>query len=169
MVQTFSSPLYYDRIAQEINVKITALGYIDDVYGVAFPGYEEDQSFPEIYSNDGSKLNLRLLPDSNRSLSFFAVAGDMVEIDEEYFAIPMGLYVWFNLQKMVPAKLYDYTAEIIKDFTNVLDKYGCSDLSVDVVTPLEPFTMLDKDKTNNIQRPYSAFRINFNKNMQLCT
>jgi hypothetical protein len=139
------------------------------VYPVAFPGSEEDESYPEIYMNDGSKLNLRLLPDSNRALSFFTVTGDMVEIDEGYYSIPMAVYVWFNLQKLNPAKEYDYTAEIIKDFTHVLDKYGCYDLAVDVVTPLDPFTMLDKDKTNNIMRPYTAFRINFNKNIQICS
>jgi hypothetical protein len=168
-VSTFDSPIFYDKAAQEINVAVTALGYIDDVYGVAFPGVEAEESYPEIYVNDGSKINLRLLPDTNRAMSFFTVTGDMIEIDEDYYSIPMAVYVWFNLLKLDDTKEYDYTAEVIKDFTHVLDKYGAYDLAVDVVSPFDPFSMLDKDKTNNIMRPYTAFRINFNKNMQICS
>lgn len=168
-ISPFVSPLYYDKVAQELNVKLDLLGHIDDLYGVTFVGFDNEETYPEIYLNDGTKQNLRVLPDTTRSMSFFVVTGEMDEIDEEAFAIPMAYCVWLNLLKVDPSKTYDYTTEIIRDVYNVIGKYGGYDTSVEVNDPYPEFSQLSKDVGANIMRPYSGFRVNFTKNVQNCS
>ena len=50
---------------------------------------------------------------------------------------------------------------------NVLRGYGCYDLSVNVHDPFEGFSML-QPKTN-MMRPYSGFKVSFNKTIKVCT
>jgi len=161
-----SSPLLYDKIAQELNDEMNCLGYIDDLYPVCSIGEEEDQTYPEVYQNDGTKVNLRVMPDSTKSLSFFIVEGDLQEIDEDDLIIPMAYVVWMNLTKVDPARKYDYTEEVIRKVYNVIKDYGGYDISVNINSPLEGFTMLEGNTVN--MRPYSAFKVSFNKNMRVC-
>jgi len=166
-VSTFSSPVLYDKIAQELNTELNSLGYFDTMYPVCFLHEEEDQTLPVVYVNNGSKINLRALPDSTGALSFFIITGDIPEIEETELAVPMAFIAWMNLQKVTPAKQYDYTAEIVKAVWNVLDAYGCYDMSINVTDPLAEFTMLESKAIN--MRPYSAFRISFTKNIHICS
>jgi len=167
-VQLFSSPLLYEKVAQELNTLLTTLGHIDDLYPVCWVGYDGEETYPEVYLNDGGKANLRVMPDSTRSLSFFVVTGEMIEIDEIGFAIPMAYCVWMNLQKVDATKTYDYTTEIIKDCYNVIQKYGGYDISIEVQDPYPEFTQLSKQVAANTMRPYSGFRISFTRNVQTC-
>jgi len=167
-ISAFSNPILWDKIAQEINVKLTALGHFDDVYPVASVGFDGENSFPEIYKNDGTKTNFRLLPDSTRAMSFFIVTGDMNELDELSMEVPLALCVWMNLELLDDTKEYDYSSEIVKDCYNVLKNYGCYDMAVDINTPFSEFTQMSKEVTANIMRPYSGFRINFNKTINVC-
>ena len=167
-VQPFASPLYYDKVAQELNAKLTLLSHIDDLYGVTWVGYDDEETYPEIYVNDGTKQNLRVMPDSTKSLSFFVVTGEMSEVDEIGFAIPMAYCVWMNLTKVDPSKAYDFTTEIIRDCYNVINTYGGYDVSVEVNDPYPEFSQLSKQVSANIMRPYSGFRIEFTKNVQTC-
>lgn len=161
----FSSPILYDKIAQEINA---SMSLFDDQFPVVWTRTEEDQTVPEVYVNDGNKINLRVMPNTFRSMSFFTVEGDMVELDEDDYRVPMAITCWVNLQKYDDLKQYDYTSELIRDVTNILKKYGCYDLSVNVNNPFEGFSMLQKEVTENIMRPYSAFKISFNKTIIIC-
>lgn len=167
-ISTFASPILWQKIAQEINVELAKLGHFDDVYPVASIGFDGDETFPEMYKNDGTKTNFRLLPDSTRAMSFFVVSGDMIEIDEFTLECPMSLCVWMNLQLLDDTKEYDYTQDIVKDCYNVLRNYGCFEIAVDINTPFSEFTQMTKDVSANIMRPYSGFRINFTKTINVC-
>lgn len=164
----FSTPYLWDKIAQELNVKLNALGYFDDLYMVAHVGFNDEETFPEIYKNDGSRENFRLLPDSTRAMSFFIVTGDVEENDEYHMTCPMALCVWMNLELVDADKNYDYTSEIVRDSFNVLRDYGCYDMSVDINTPFDTFSELAKGVGANIMRPYSGFKISFNKSIEIC-
>lgn len=165
-VSTFSSPVLWDKIAQELKTLINTLGYFTTLYPICYIHEEEDQTLPVVYVNDATKINLRALPDSSSSIGFFIISGDMPEIEETDLVVPMAFIGWLNLQKVIPAKQYDYTAEIVKDVWNVLSDYGCYDLSINNTDPLAEFTMLEAKAIN--MRPYSAFRISFNKNIHIC-
>jgi len=165
-IAAFSNPILFDKIAQEIN---TALGSkFDDQYPVCWTRTEEELTVPEVYKNDGSKIDFRVMPNEFRSLSFFTVEGDLIELDEMDFDCPMAITCWVNLQLYDDTKLYDYTSELIRDVTNVLRKYGCYDLSVNVLNPFENFSMLQKEIDENTQRPRSAFKISFTKTVRIC-
>jgi hypothetical protein len=158
--------LFQDKIAQELNVLLFDLGHIDDLYGVCQTGIEEDETFPYIYINDGEKLNLRVLPDSSKSMSFYTVEGEWDELDELDVAITMGYIAWMNLQKIGPGKKYDFTNEILRDVLNVIKGYGGYDFTVNVTDPLSEFSMLEGKAST--MRPYSAFKITFTKNIHIC-
>ena len=72
-VSTFTSPVLWHKIAQEINTELNSK--FDDMYGVVSFREEGDTIIPEIYKNDGSKENFRVMPDKQRSLSFFTIEG----------------------------------------------------------------------------------------------
>lgn len=160
------NPLFYDLIASELNALLFNLGHIDDLYGVCFTAEENEETYPQIYVNDGTKVNLRVLPDSSKSMSFFVVGGNMTELDELDMAVPMGYIVWMNLQKVDPSKAYDYTEEVLRDVLNVIRKYGGYDFNVDVNSPLSEWSMMEGKAAT--MRPYSSFRVDFTKNVRIC-
>lgn len=165
-VVPYGTALFYDKVAQELNTLIFDKGHIDDLYPVCFTGEEEEETFPQVYINDGEKVNLRVLPDSSKSMSFFTVEGEMEEVEDFDMAIPMGYIAWMNLQKIGPGKKYDFTTEILKDILNVIEDYGGYNVSVNVTDPLSQFSMLEGKSAT--MRPYSAFKINFTKNIHIC-
>lgn len=169
-ITAFTTPLFYDKIAAELNVPLTALGHIDDLYPVCFVGYDGEETYPEVYVNDGTTVNFRVMPDSTKSVSFFVVAGEMIQVDEDdrNFTIPMAYCVWMNLTKVDATKQYDFTTEVLRDSYNVIDKYGGFDISVNVNDPYPEFSQLSKQVSANIMRPYSGFRISFSKTIAIC-
>ena len=164
----FSEPWLWDKISQELNTSLATLNYFDDQYMVAHVGFDGDETFPEIYKNDGSRENFRILPDSTRAMSFFIMTGDTDENDEYHMTCPMALCVWMNLELVVAAKNYDYTSEIVRDCFNKLRDYGCYDLSVDINSPFDGFSELAKGVKANLMRPYSGFKISFLKSIEVC-
>lgn len=167
-ITPYPNPLFYDKIAADLNVKLATLGYIDDMYGITFVGFDGDESFPEIYQNSPGKTNFRVMPDSTKSLSFFMVNGEMTEVDEIGFAIPISLFVWMNLPIAFPGVSYDSTTEVIKAVYNIVITYGGYDCSITVDDVFPEFSQLSKQVAANTQRPYSAFRCDFVKNIQIC-
>ena len=165
-MEAYSNPLFYDKIAQEINTELNSK--FDTMYGVCWTRTEEDLTVPEVYQNDGSKVNVRVMPDDSSSMSFFTVEGNMIELDEMDFIVPMAITCWVNMPEYNSAKTYDYTTELIRDVTNVIRNYGGYDFEVNVNNPFEGFTMLAKEVDENIMRPYTAFKISFNKNISIC-
>jgi len=165
-ITPFADPLMYDKVAQEINTELGST--FDDQLGVCWVRTEEEQTVPEAYANDGTKVNFRVMPDRTRSLSYFTIEGDLIELDEMHFTCPMALTFWVNLAEYDQSKAYDYTTELIRTVTNVIRKYGGYDFSVNVLTPFEGFSMLDKEVDANTMRPYSAVKVSFTKNVQIC-
>jgi hypothetical protein len=166
MIESFSDPILFDKIAQEIN---TALDSKFDVqYPVCWTRTEAEETVPEVYLNDGTRINLRVMPNESRSLSCFTVEGELDELDEDDFSCPMAITVWVNLQEHDTTKAYDYTSELVRDVYNVLKGYGCYDMSVNLNDPFEGFTMLAKEVDENTMRPYSAFKISFVKTIRIC-
>ncbi|GAF73165.1 unnamed protein product [marine sediment metagenome] len=167
MTTAFSSPILYDKPAQEINTLLAST--FDDQYPVCFTGEEEEETFPVVYENDGTRVNFRVMPNNTRSLSFFTIEGELVEQEEYHLVAPMAITCWVNLEDYNTSSDYnfDYTTEIIRDVYNVLRGYGCYDLSINVNDPFEGFSMLQA--RTHMMRPYSGFKISFNKIIRVCT
>jgi hypothetical protein len=167
-VSTFTTPLLADKIAQELNTELAST--FDDQYPICSVGVEGDETYPEVYKNDGTKISYRVMPDDARSLSFFTIEGNMSEQDEDeyHLSVPMGFTFWVNLQKYNPAKDYDYTSELIRDVLNILRAYGCAGIEVNITDPFEGFSLLQRNIEANTMRPYSAVKITFTKNVPIC-
>jgi hypothetical protein len=175
MITQFTSPKFYDKKIQDLNSKLTVLGWIQNIYPLAQIGVSDadgkDVTFPEIYNNDGGKASTRIYP-SGKSLSFFLMNGDINGIDsnddDTHFVVPLALVVWADLTKVYPAKKYNYTTELLEDVVKKLRDNSCNDITIQTDKVFEGFSDLDKSDFQNIMLPYTAFKINFNCLLTLC-
>jgi hypothetical protein len=163
----FTSPYFYDSKVQDLNTKLEALTWIESQYPICHMGKSEDGTFPEAYYNDGGIKNLRVMP-SGKSISFFMIEGNIEQVEEFHFRVPMALYVWADLTKAYTTKPYDYTAELLKDVIGVLENNSCNDMVISTDEVFENFTYLQKVLDQNTMRPYTAFKISFNCLLQKC-
>lgn len=163
----FTSPYFYDSKVQDLNTKLEVLTWIESQYPICHMGKSEDGTFPEAYYNDGGIKNLRVMP-SGKSISFFMIEGNIEQVEEFHFRVPMALYVWADLTKAYTTKPYDYTAELLKDVIGVLENNSCNDMVISTDEVFENFTYLQKVLDQNTMRPYTAFKISFNCLLQKC-
>jgi hypothetical protein len=163
----FSSPVFFDKKVQDLNTELATLGWISKLYPIAWKGEDNEGEFPEVYYNDGSNKNLRVMPDGN-SISFFQIEGDITEIEDYWYNIPLSLTVWTNLKLVYPTKKYDYTAELISDVLTILRNNSCNDMVISTDQVLEEFSYLQKMLKQNTMRPYTAFKITFSITATAC-
>ena len=163
----FTSPYFYDSKVQDLITKLNTLSWIENQYPICHMGKSEEGTFPEAYYNDGGIRNLRVMPEGN-TISFFMIEGNIEQVEEFHYMVPLALYVWADLTKVYTTKPYDYTAELLKDVIGILDDNGCNDLVISVDEVFENFTYLQKVLDQNTMRPYTAFKISFNCLLQKC-
>jgi len=167
MTTAFDNPILYDAVAQGIIALSSDV--FDDCYPVCFTGQEEDETFPVVYENDGSRVNLRVLPTDTRSMCFFTIEGELDDMDDYHLRVPMAMTCWLNLETYNTSSDYnfDYTSEVVRDVFNIIRNYGGYDMKVNVHDPFEGFTMLQP--RTNMMRPYSGFKISFSINKRVCS
>jgi hypothetical protein len=162
----FLNPVFFDKKVQDLNTELETLGWIESQYPICQRGEMEEGSYVEAYYNDGSMKNLRVMPEGN-SLSFFEIAGDIVQVEEYNYTVPLSLTVWADLRKVHTTKDYDYTAELIKDVIGILKKNGCNDLIIKTDQVMEE-SFLQKKLNQNTMRPWTAFKISFTCLLTTC-
>ena len=163
----FSSPVFADKKVQELNIKLATLGWIQNQYPICWKGEVSEGTFPEVYYNDGSNKNLRVMPEGN-SMSFFQINGNITEVEEFHFTIPLKLIVWADLCKVYPNKKYDYTFELVKEVVTILHNSSCNDITIDTTDVFNEFTFLQKMLNQNTMKPYSVFSVTFTCLSNLC-
>jgi hypothetical protein len=163
----FADPKFYDKRIQDLNTELAKLGWITKQYPLCYLGEDDEGTFPEVYKNDGSGRNIRVMPEGD-AVSFFQIEGDMVEVDDFQFLTQFSLTVWGDLRKITTSKDYDYTSDLIKDVITTLRANACYYLVIDVRTPLDGFSYLAKLNEQNTMRPFTAFKINFLTNLYIC-
>jgi hypothetical protein len=163
----FTSPYFYDSKVQDLITKLNTLSWIENQYPICHMGKSEEGTFPEAYYNDGGIRNLRVMPEGN-TISFFMIEGNIEQVEEFHYRVPLALYVWADLTKVYTTKPYDYTAELLKDVIGILDDNGCNDLVISVDEVFENFTYLQKVLDQNTMRPYTAFKISFSCLLTKC-
>lgn len=159
--QSYSSPIFIAEKIQTLQSALDALGWISIIQPLARIGEDEKGTFPEVYYNDGSRKNIRMFPEGD-SWAFFMIEGDINQVDEYAFDVPLSLTVWFDMTKVYPSKLYDYSYELLQDVVNVLHLNSCNDLKINTTSPFAGFSQLEQKQTQHLMLPYSAFKIDFN-------
>jgi len=124
-VKKYIDPVLVDKFVQEIQIQIEQFPWVGESYGLVGEGVDKDgKKYPQIYLNDGTWRSVSLLPDTNKkSLSYFSLDGNVVvdtTDDYESLVIPLALYFWGRLDKMLIRKKYDYTSELINDMLYLL-------------------------------------------------
>jgi hypothetical protein len=163
----FASPVFFDKKVQDLNTELESLGWIANQYPICYKGENEQGTYPEVYYNDGSSKNLMAMPEGN-AMSFFTIEGDIIEIEEFHFSVPLALTVWADLTKVYPSKAYDYTGELIKDVIGVLQANSCNDLKIQTQGVFEDYSFLESKLQQNVMRPFTAFKISFECIMTKC-
>lgn len=167
MIATYTDPKFFDKKIQNINTSLDALGWIENVYPLAQIGISEDKTFPEVYNNDGGKVSTRVYP-KGKSLSFFLINGELTEVEEMHFSVPLSLVVWANLTKVDSSKRYNYTNELVSDVIGVLRSHSANDLTIQTGNVFEGFNDLEKSDFQNVMLPHTSFKINFTCLLTLC-
>ena len=155
--------IYEDKIT-EINALLADLDWIETIHGEAVTGEDDQGTYPEYYN--GTNV-LRVLPEGN-SISFIQIEGDITEVDEFHFNVPMSLTVWGDLRKINTTKKYDYTLELVKEVVDVLRSASCNDMEIKLMYVFSGFSYLEKKYQQNTMKPYFAFKISFNVLVPLC-
>ena len=147
--------IFFDTKISVLTTALTALGWIDNVYGLVTTGVDSEGTYPEL---DGVT---RVMPKGN-SISFFKPEAQYSGINEEFeYTTTMALVVWGDLTKIDPTKQYNYTADLLKDCVNVLRENSCYDFTINFSSPFEGYSQLDKEPYQNIALPYTGFKITF--------
>lgn len=162
----FDDPVFYDAKVQDLNTELEVLTWLQNQYPICRKGEVKEGTFPEVYYNSGTK-NFKVMPEG-MSVSFFTINGEITEVEEFDWNVPLSFYVWGNLTKMYPQKKYDYTGELIKDVIVILQKNSCTDLVIQTDNVFAEFTMLEKQLKQNAMRPFTAFKISFNTMITKC-
>lgn len=163
----FANPKFYDKVIQEINTDLDALGWIEFVHPLSQIGEDEEGTFPEVYKNDGSKISIRIFPTGN-SLSFFTLES-AVQIDEsDFFRVDLGLIVWADLTKVFPSKDYNYTTELLEAVRGVLNSHSAYEYNIEFQEVFSEYTQLEKLINQNVMLPNTAFKINFAVTLTMC-
>ena len=168
MIEPYTDPKFYDKKIAEINVDLTALGWIETVYPLTQIGVDEEGTFPEVYRNDGTKKSQRVYPHGN-SISFFALNDTLTRIDEsDMYTVNFGLIVWADLTKVNTDKDYNYTTELINDVRRVIDSNDGYDYSIELQGVFSDYDQLEKVENQNTMLPNTAFKINFTCDLLTC-
>ena len=172
---TYSSPKLHDKEIQTLQTLFEAYAWVEDAYPLVRKG-EDDKGngFPLVYANDGSDTSYKILPDSEIScFCFFELEGEVTRFEESMgkYSYPLSVTFWLQLDKVYPAKAYDYTSELIVAVMNTLDDQGCTDISytTDPDDIFEGFSELQEKTTQHFMRNYSAFKITFSKEGTQCS
>jgi len=162
----FDNPVFFDKKVQDLNTELESLGWIQAQYPICWKGEVEEGTFPEAYYGAGKK-NFKVLPEG-RSLSFFTIDGDINEIEDFDYEVPLSLFVWCDLLKVYPQKLYDYTGELIKDVIGILKANSCNDLIIKTDKVFDEYSLIQKQLQQNTMKPYTAFKISFKTLLTKC-
>ena len=124
LVPLIGSPVNIDRPIQALQVALGSLPWMQKSFGRAYESFKRDPTskiksvYPQVWQGPGLDL-LNVMPNDNLiSQSFFRVE-DPIEVREfridsfSTMRARVSLIVWFNLERIDPAKNYLF-AEILK-------------------------------------------------------
>jgi len=168
---TYSDPKLHDKEVQTLQNAIAALSWVQDAYPLVRKGQDDKgNTFPQVYKNDGTDVSVKVTPDSDvNCLCFFELDGNVERFPEGVgkYTYPLSVTFWLQLDKVYPAKNYDYTSELIVEIVNLLITYGCENISYTTEDIFDGFSELE-DINTKFMRTYSAFKIFFSKEGTQC-
>jgi len=140
------------------------------VIGIAID--DEKGEYPQLYKNDGSKTHFDLRPDDKiNCFCFFEVFDYTVDRENDEINVDMAVVFWGRLKKMIPAKAYDYSAELQGNVLDRLIALNCRSI-VTQTNPEDVFARYSglKQLTNQpLMKPLTGWRHTFTYDGYLCT
>ena len=167
-ITTYSDPKLQDAVVQTLNTAISA--YVEHSYGIAHMGYDEDgNSYPSIYYNDASEKSFMLFPDNKvKSFCFWEFDGADVLNDSEGVNYNLSFIFWGNLERINPAKKYDFTSELEQSIVQIFVDKGATDVSYVQDGVFDKYSKYSESTKQTLMRPNSGFKITFNIHDLIC-
>jgi len=169
---TYTSPKLHDKEIQTLQNLISALDWVTYAYPLVRVGEDPDgKTYPLCYTNDGSDVSVKVLPDSDiNCFCFFELEGDVTRFLESVgkYTYPLSVTFWLQLDKVYPTKTYDYTSELIVEVINLLIDADCEDITYTTEDVFGGFSEIEEKNIQVFMRNYSAFKITFSKEGTQC-
>jgi len=164
---TFDSPKLHDAAVQTLQNLFAALSWVQVAYPLVRVGKDENgNTFPLVYTNDGSDVSVKITPDTSvNSFCFFELEGDVSRFADSVgrYTYPLSVTFWLQLDQTDNTKPYDYTSELIVAVINILDSNDCFDITY-TTNPgeiFEKFSELEEQTYQHFMKNFSAFKIMF--------
>ena len=173
-ITTFTDPKLQDAVVQELNTALlanaTLAPYIEHIFGIVHTGYdEENNSYPSVYYNDGSRKNMMLFPDNKvKSFGFWEFDGADVLDDDDGFNYSLTFLFWGNLERLNDGKNYDFTSEIEQMVIKILSDNGATDVSYTQDDVFGGYSKYQENKKQTLMRPNTGFKIGMDIHSFIC-
>src|ERR1017187_1423385 len=109
-----SNPVLYNQITQRLSVDLSAILWLDNIYGISEIGQRPDGNkadkaikIAQVYKGDGSLKYIDISPKSTaKGYAFFEIETPDMEVqpDQDDINISLNIIVWANLNKVDPTK-----------------------------------------------------------------
>jgi len=168
IVPYLANPKLHDRVCQKIREYFRDnISWISAyIYPIARVGEDaKGNTYPQIYKGDGTEEHYDIRPDwSVKNYCFFELIDAVSLIDEEEGTdYRFNVIFYARLDKVYPAKNYDYTAELIAEVILHLKALQAHEIEY-YTNPEEIFTRyseLEQAATQMLMKNGTAFKISF--------
>lgn len=164
----FINPQEADKIVQKIRLDfvLNFASWLQYCFPIAKVGiHEDEETYPQIYAGDGSKVHYSLVPDDSvNSYIFFEDNGNYnYNPEEEVTTFNLSLVFWGRLDLIDIGKQYDYTSELISAVKGRLKILDCFNISVNTNYDqvFNKYSQLKMSKEQFLLKQMSGFKITF--------
>ena len=163
-IPKYTDPKLQDAVVQYFNDKLASVSAIEYFYPIAHIGTDEEgNTYPLVYTNDGSVKNIMLFPDSKvKSFIFWQFDNSVILEEDDGVQYNLSLIFWGNLD-MIENKNYDYTSEIIRDILNVIIAEDVDNVEYSEYY-FDDYTKYSEAERQTLMRPNTSFKISFTFN-----
>lgn len=137
-----ANPVNIDRPIQEIQIALSALGWLEKSFGRAFLAYKsshgtfgdkKQKQYPHVwqgFTTDGKPMDLlEVLPNDNLKSQSFVKVDEPIQVTDyvaggwSLMTATISIIVWFNLREIDPTINYDFTellaGQVQRALTNI--------------------------------------------------
>jgi len=167
-ITTFTDPKMQDAVVQALNALLT--DEVEYLYGIVHTGYdEENNSYPSVYYNDGSRKNVMIFPDNKvKSFGFWEFEDADILDDDEGIVYSLTFVYWGNLERTNGSKNYDHTSEIEQAIAQIFINYGATNVSYTQDDVFGGYSKYQENKKQTLMRPNTGFKIGIDIHSFIC-
>ncbi len=165
---TYDNPVLQDAVVQTLNALLTS--HVELLFGIVHTGVtDENDTYPQIYNNDGSTSNIMIFPDDKvKSFCFWEFKNADVLDEDDGMVYELTFIFWGNLERIDPSKNYDHTSEIEQAILKVFKGQDVTEMNLTEEDVFVNYSKYLEQEKQTLMRPNTAFKINFKIQGSVC-